>query len=129
MVKPIKKYDFELHMGASKEIFSNALLLCKEMTQAEIELWQALRDRKLSGFKFRRQHPLKHFIADFYCHKAKLVIEVDGEIHQQAANVEHDAGRAFELEKLGIRIIRFSNKQVLTELEIVLNEIEKELRI
>jgi very-short-patch-repair endonuclease len=70
-----------LNLGAKNKDFVNAKVLRKTMTDAEILLWKALRNRRLNGFKFRRQHPIKGFIADFYCHEARLVIEVDGEIH------------------------------------------------
>jgi very-short-patch-repair endonuclease len=94
------------------------------MTRAEKKLWDALRNCKFQNYKFRRQHPIGQFIADFYCHKARLIIEVDGNIHSHETVAEHDAGRTFELEKYNIKVMRFSNEAVLNKLEKVLSEIE-----
>ncbi len=70
-----------LTYGASALIFARANELKRSMTEVEKILWKELRNRKLNGHKFRRQHPIGQFIADFYCHEAKLVVEVDGEVH------------------------------------------------
>ena len=67
--------------GAKPETFQKAKLLCNKMTQAENKLWTLLKIKSVLNLRFRRQHPLDIFIADFYCHELKLVIEVDGEIH------------------------------------------------
>lgn len=75
-------YDDKLFKGAMARTFENARLLRKVSTEAEDLLWQELRNRKLMGLKFRRQHPLKNFVADFYCAEKNLVIEVDGNVHQ-----------------------------------------------
>jgi very-short-patch-repair endonuclease len=93
-----------------------------EMTPAEKLLWAHLRNRKLAGFKFRRQHPLDRFIVDFYCPACKLVVEVDGDIHD--LQQEQDAVRTEELEQHGCQVIRFRNEQVLHELENVLAAIK-----
>lgn len=71
----------EMFFGASPKIFQRATELRKNMTEAERILWSALRRKQLSGKRFRRQHPIETFIVDFYCHEARLVIEVDGGIH------------------------------------------------
>lgn len=97
------------------------------MTPAEETLWQHLRGRKFKGHKFRRQHPLQSFIADFYCHTSKLIIEIDGGYHQSPEIKESDEIRTKELEALGLTVIRFSNEQVLNEMESVLIEISKSL--
>jgi len=94
----------------------------REPTPAEAALWQLLRGRSLGGYKFRRQHPIGRCIVDFYCPKARLVIEVDGEIHQRT--VEEDAQRQAELEALKLRVIRFTNDEVLNQPEWVLSVIE-----
>jgi leucyl-tRNA synthetase len=83
----------------------------KNPTEAEDSLWGLLRDNKL-GKRFRRQHAIANFIVDFACLPAMLVIEVDGEIHNSAENKEYDEGRTHELEKLGFKVVRFTNKQV-----------------
>lgn len=100
-----------LFYGASSVIRERANHLRKTTTDAEQLLWKNLRNRKLGGFKFRRQHPIDIFIADFYCHEIKLVIEIDGEIHKYQK--EYDIGRTAELERFGIKVIRFSNDDVL----------------
>lgn len=116
-----------LHLGASGDIFNTARSLRKNETEAEKVLWSVLRGGKLGGHKFRRQHPVNHWIADFYCHKAKLVIEVDGPVHDLKLQRESDDGRTFELEQLGVKVIRFRNEKVLNDLNGVLDEIRKHL--
>ncbi len=127
MIKPLKRPDFELHIGAGKMTFNHAMELRKNLTPAEDKLWDALRNRRLCGFKFRRQHPLKQFIADFYCHEKKLVIELDGEIHQKQEISEYDEGRTFELEKFGLTVLRFKNEEVLRSFDKVLDMIKTAL--
>lgn len=92
--------------GATPEMFSKAEMLRKNMTTSEKTLWEVLK-YGLDGFKFRRQHPIDIFIADFYCHKAKLFIEIDGDIHDIREIHEYDEGRTDELENYGIKVIRF----------------------
>ena len=82
------------------------------LTDAERKLWYALRDRRLQGLKFRRQHAEPPYILDFYCAEARLVIEVDGGQH----NVEVDATRTAALEAKGLLILRFWNNEVLQNL-------------
>jgi very-short-patch-repair endonuclease len=118
-----------LNLGAKNTDFSNAKVLRKTMTDAEKLLWNALRNRRLNGFKFRKQHPIKRFIADFYCHEARLVIEVDGDIHNDISKKEYDSGRTFELAEYNIRVIRFDNWEVLNEINMVLNKINAEIQI
>jgi very-short-patch-repair endonuclease len=88
-----------------------------------------LRNRRFQNYKFRRQHPIDRFIADFYCHQARLIIEVDGGVHDLDSVAEHDAGRTFELEAQDIKVIRFTNEQVLISLEKTLCQIEVELEM
>jgi len=111
--------------GANQSLFETAKGLRKNMTLAELILWKKLKDRKLFKVKFRRQHPIDIFIADFYCHEYKLVIEIDGEIHLENEKKEYDLGRTVEMEKFGIRIIRFTNDQILFNMDNVINEIYK----
>ncbi len=92
----------------------------KSQTEAEELLWERVRNTKL-GFKIRRQHPIDQFIADFVCLEKKLIIEVDGEIHEQQQ--EYDEGRTFILEDIGYRVIRFSNYEVKHKIDWVCNEI------
>ena len=97
-------------------------------TQAEIVLWEMLRGKQLEGYKFRRQHIIDKYIADFVCLKEKLIIEVDGSIHQLAENKISDEERTKELNKLGFEVIRFTNNEVLFETEKVLANISEKLR-
>jgi len=117
------KYDNPLYMGASRRTFSNARDLRNNLTEAESILWKKLRNKRLNGFKFRRQHPIAGFIADFYCHESKLIIEIDGNIHDSSYNRERDEGRTFELEALGIRVIRFKNQDILNDVDRIISEI------
>ncbi len=93
----------------------------KEPTLAEKKLWEKIRGRQILGFKFRRQHSLERFIVDFYCHDAKLIVEVDGQSHDYTQ--EEDQFRQEFLEGLGFQVIRFSNEDVLLKMEAVLGEI------
>jgi very-short-patch-repair endonuclease len=98
-----------------------AKALRRQMTDAEKRLWRHLRNRSLGGFKFRRQCPLGPYIVDFICVEKNLVIEVDG--GQHAGNEAQDAERSADLDKMGYRVVRFWNNQVLQETEAVLNAI------
>ena len=97
------------------------------MTKAEVRLWSALKGKQLDGFKFRRLHSIANFIVDFYCFPEKLAIELDGGYHQSASVEEYDAKRQAYLESLGIRVLRFSNEEVLYNLNGVLGTISSEL--
>ena len=90
------------------------------MTEAEEMLWKHLRNNKLNGLKFRRQHPLDIYIADFYCHQKKLIIEIDGGVHDIPEQEEYDNGRTFELEEKGFKVLRFRNEDVLNDISSVL---------
>jgi very-short-patch-repair endonuclease len=101
--------------------FSRTLRL--NMTDAEQHLWFRLRNKQLGGVQFYRQKPLLSFIVDFYCPRAKLVIELDGAQHLEAEHQIRDAARDEELNKLGIKVLRFDDRQALTETEAVVAEI------
>jgi very-short-patch-repair endonuclease len=81
MRKSTNEYFENLNLGAGNKIHSIAHNLRQNSTEAEQILWKQLRNRKIENMKFRRQHAIMHFVADFYCHEAKLIIEVDGGIH------------------------------------------------
>lgn len=98
-------------------------------TEAEEKMWELLRDRRLENYKFRRQHIIGKYIADFVCIEQKLVIEIDGLIHQLPENKESDEIRTNWLESIGFRVIRFTNDEVLNSSEKVLNEIKKHLKV
>ena len=116
-----------LHQGAGHKLFAYARENRKKQTAAEEILWQHLRNRQLQGFKFRRQHPLNKFIADFYVHEAKLVIELDGEYHTEEEQKAYDAGRTYELGEWKIRVLRFTNEEILKDIKQVLETIKKHL--
>jgi very-short-patch-repair endonuclease len=114
-----KKFDF-------KEIKKHAQELRANLTDSEIILWEKLRGRKLAGYKFLRQHPIlyngniirfNYFIADFYCNEKKVVIELDGPIHE--ANYEYDQYRGSELQNLGIHILRIKNEELININEVL----------
>jgi len=90
-------------------------------TPAESVLWEALRRDQLGGLRFRRQHAVDRFVLDFYCPACKLAVEVDGEIHLRQR--ERDDERTAVLNARGIRVIRFRNEEVLTDLSSVLARI------
>ena len=112
--------------------------LCRELRQretpAEKLLWEQLRNRELFAHKFLRQYPVcttstlkrkLYYIPDFYCHKAKLVVEADGPIH--LFKKEYDQNRDEVLRTLGLNILRFTNEQILNDIESVLNTIKQHL--
>jgi very-short-patch-repair endonuclease len=113
-------------MPSTKSLLtSRARQLRRQATDAETRLWQQLRHRQLGGAKFRRQVPVGGYILDFYCWEAKLGIELDGGQHlQQEA---YDQKRTEALAGLGIRVLRFWNDVVLTEMEAVVRVILEEL--
>jgi len=115
----------KMFYGAKPHIFLYAKKLRENMTGAELKLWETLKKNKISGLRFRAQHPIDIFIVDFYCHPLKLVIEVDGGIHLSKEHKEYDCSRTEELEKFGIKVIRFANDRVMNHIEDVANEIQK----
>ncbi|MFS8923526.1 DUF559 domain-containing protein, partial [Synechococcus sp. B60.1] len=108
---------------ASRELIARARQLRREATTAERLLWEFLRDRRLLGRKFRRQHPIGQFIADFFCDDARLIIEIDGGVHREPTQQERDRLREEILRKHGFAVLRFTNDQVLDQTEQVLREI------
>ena len=113
--------------GADPLLFGLAKDLRKNMTDAEKILWQYLRGG-INGFKFRRQHPIGIYITDFYCHKIKLIVELDGSIHHLPDVKYNDEIRQKNLQGWGCYIIRFTNKQVMQEVENVLIEINNTVK-
>ena len=118
----LKKFDFN-------EIISLAKGLRESMTESETILWKELKARKLSGFKFLRQHPIiykgnllryNYFVADFYCAEKKAVIELDGPIHDETE--DYDQFRDSELGELGIHVLRIKNEE-LDDMKEIKNKI------
>ena len=93
----------------------------KESTPAERAFWRVVSNKKVDGYKFRRQHPIGRYIVDFYCHEIKLVIEIDGESH--AFQEEYDQVRTAWLEAQGCKVVRFSNREVTQNLAGVVETI------
>ena len=114
-------------MPVSQELLIFAKQLRRGQTDAEQLLWQVLRGRNLKGFKFRRQHPVGGYILDFYCHDARLAIELDGGGHNTDNQKLYDEERTKVLNGAGIKIIRFWNHDILNSLELVLDEIYRHL--
>lgn len=112
--------------GASHLIFANAKHLRKNMTDAETILWSYLKNG-VSGYKIRRQHPIGLFIADFYCHQPKLIIELDGSILSKPDVKEADDAKQKELQKSGYTVIRFTNQDVTVKPEGVLKIITEKI--
>ena len=122
-----QKYPYKkggMFEGASFLLFENAKKLRNKMTSAEEVMWMHLR-KGINGYKFRRQHPIGSYIADFFCHKAKLIIEVDGSVHNNDEIKKNDFIRQSDLEKLGYTTLRFTNDEVSKQSETVLNKISE----
>jgi very-short-patch-repair endonuclease len=116
----MKKY-----LRALPATISNARSFRKNPTIAKQRLWNALRNRKLGGFKFRRQHPIGSLVLDFFCREKALAIEVDGGVHNLLEAAEHEFEREKYLRLLGVKFLRFTNRQVMDELPGVLGQILK----
>lgn len=126
MKKNHPHHQDSMYKGAPAESFAKAKLLRENMTPAEKVLWEKLKDGQMQ-FKFRRQHPIHIFIVDFYCHKLKLVIEVDGDYHQTDEQKVRDSERSVTLEFQGLEVLRFTNDQVLNQLGFVMEQIYEKI--
>ncbi len=102
--------------------------LRQNMTEAELVLWEVLKGKKLCGRKFRRQYSIEYYIADFYCPSERLIIELDGRHHYTPEGMEKDRERDDHLEELGIKVLRFENKDVLNNLTEVLKCIKSNFK-
>lgn len=117
----------KMFLGADRLVFQNAESLRYRMTPAEELLWEQLKGKQL-GVKFRRQHRLGIYIADFYCHQHKLVIELDGSIHHLPEIAQNDIIRQTNLELDGLKVLRFTNEQVFNNLNKVLENINTQIK-
>jgi len=125
-----------MSLNNKKKLVEIAKVICRELrsnsTEAEKILWEAVRNKKVGGKKFYRQYPFFHditgketfFVADCYCHEAKLIIELDGKYHQY--RLKEDKERTKILNHLGLRVIRFKNDEVINDLDGVIRKIKKE---
>jgi len=102
--------------------------LRRQATPAERRLWACLRKRQLAGRRFRRQHSIGPYVVDFYCPSERLVIELDGAGHEDVARACYDARREAYLRSRGLRVLRFENRQVLEQLDTVLEAIRQAFR-
>jgi very-short-patch-repair endonuclease len=107
--------------GTTPQVEQAARDLRKKLTPAEECLWQALRNKQLNGLRFRSQDPVGRFILDFYCASCKLVVEVDGNFHDNRG--DYDLSRTKVLESYGYFVLRFTNDEVLGDLDSVLEKI------
>ncbi len=113
----------KMFYGANRLIFENAKYLRNHVTNVEMIFWGRLKER-FFNHKFRRQHPLSNYIADFYCHKLKLVVELDGSIHHIRDVQQRDKERETIIKSFGIHVIRFTNDDIKLRIESCLEIIE-----
>jgi imidazole glycerol-phosphate synthase subunit HisF len=111
-----------MHSGANKFLFQRAVELRNKATHAEELLWNFLKT-KPGGLKFRRQHPYSNYILDFYCHRLKLVIEVDGCIHDNPDVKQNDINRQNVLEADRLKVLRLTNEECLYDMQGVINRL------
>jgi very-short-patch-repair endonuclease len=123
---PIQQ-DGSMWKGAPTISFLKAKELRDKMTLSERLLWAELDKNKLLDVKFRRQHPIGIYIVDFYAHKFKLIIELDGKYHQNKKQQILDDERTIFLEFNGLKVIRFKNEEILENMETVIQRIENEI--
>jgi very-short-patch-repair endonuclease len=113
-----------------KDIFNKPLsrdkrrALRKNSTEAEKKFWEKVRGKRLLGLKFRRQHGIGNYIVDFYCPKLKVVVEIDGESHFTDYGQDYDRVRTEFLNELGIKVVRFSNDEVMRNIEGVFSRLK-----
>jgi len=117
-------WDLTPGQRVAKEKLQRAKELRRDMTPAEKILWQELRGNKL-GVHFRRQQVIAGFIVDFYCHKADLVIELDGGVHDASEQRASDAERDKALGEMGLRVFRFKNEDVIGNLRGAVEKIRE----
>jgi very-short-patch-repair endonuclease len=106
-----------------REMSLRARELRRKTTPAETALWKLLRHQRLKGLKFRRQFPIGNFVADFCCHDLRLVVELDGGIHEASAQTAHDRNRDWFLRWRGYTVLRLCNDRVFEDPEGVLEEV------
>ena len=119
----MKKIDHDMFLGAGGHLFEIARNLRAHETQAEQFLWSRLCSNQL-GVRFRRQHPIYDYVADFYCHSHRIVIEVDGSVHNSDQASFDDSVRSRAFEEFNIKVMRFTNNDVLFAIEEVIRKIK-----
>ena len=113
-----------MYYGASYKLFRLAQEMRLTPTIAESKLEKILTAEPFKPYNFRRQHPIASYIADFYSHSLKLVIEADGGIHDEKEQKQYDRFRDSDMQQFGITVLRFSNQQILEEMESVIEKIK-----
>ncbi|WP_370650156.1 endonuclease domain-containing protein [Brevundimonas sp.] len=103
--------------------------LRQRQTFAEKKFWQAVRDSRLDGLRFRRQHPIDRYFADFACESLRLVVELDGKVHEGDDQQLYDYHRQLEIEALGWCVLRFTNDQVIGSIPAVLDAIREQAKL
>jgi very-short-patch-repair endonuclease len=126
-MKMTKTKNPDMYFNASRELIVSAKRLRINMTPCEKLLWKKRRMEQVMGFRFRRQHPVWIYIPDFYCIELMLIIEVDGGIHKFHGLPEKDANRTAELNRLGIKVIRFTNEEIKNDVDKVVERIKLEI--
>ena len=122
------KHKLPMFYGASMELFKFAEKMRYAPTKGEEGMWSLLKTEPLTDYKFRRQHPIARYIADFYSHQLKLVIEIDGGYHRCSFQKEYDDFRDEDMQELGISVIRFTNEDVLQNNTKLLKRLLEEIQ-
>ncbi len=107
-------------LHTKKELSERRRELRQKMTPAEAFLWNHLKSKKLDGRRFTRQHSIGNYVVDFYCASERLIVELDGKVHQNAQAMEYDAIRTSYIETMGYKVIRFENKMVFDNYQSVI---------
>ncbi len=115
------------YLHNTNELLDRRKRLRNFSTIEEIKLWKHLSGSEIAGYKFRRQHSIGPYIADFYCPLKKLIIEIDGPIHLKTEHIDYDKERDFYLKELGCTILRFTNDAINNHIYNVLSKIESKL--
>ncbi len=114
-----------MHLLASDQGFISGRVLRQQQTESEKVFWEAVRGNHFDGLKFRRQHPIGPFIADFYCHQYKLVIELDGSVHNEIEQQAYDQNRDKWMQEYELTVLRFTNQEVMNNLNLVQQRIRQ----
>ena len=122
----MEQVDNKMYYGATVATFEKAKALRDKMTKSELKLWAMINKSQL-GVRFKPQHPIDVFIVDFYCHSAKLIVEIDGEIHLNSEQKEWDDNRTVVLQEFDLKVIRFTNNEVFENISDVLKQINRVL--
>jgi len=118
-----------MYYGAKPELFIIAKKLRAKQTQTESLLWKKLINKQLLGYKFRRQHPINNYIADFYCHRLKFVIELDGKYHSSSTQYSYDIKRDEDMEEFGILVLRIKDNELLNDFDNTIKTIIAVIKI